>query len=107
MASKRRVCAPGGHTMDLSRTGEVGEFLADNQLAPPGGSDNKCGPESIALCFHSVAPGQHNPYTSQDIHSMAHDDYVRFVDPVTGNNPGGVGIDDPTFYRILEHHGMV
>ncbi len=66
--------------MNLSRTGEVGEFLDDNQFAPPGGSFNKCGPESIALCFHSVAPGQHNPFTPQDIHRMAHDDYVAFVD---------------------------
>ena len=92
--------------MNLSRTGEVGEFLDDNQFASPGGSFNKCGPESIALCFHSVAPGQHNPFTPQDIHRMAHDDYVAFVDPMTGNNPGGGGIDDPTFYKILEHRGM-
>ena len=97
------VLAPLTH---LSSTGEVAEFLDDNQFAPPGGSDNKCGPESIALCFPSVAPGQHNLSTPQDSHRMAHDYYVAFVAPVIGNNPGGGGIDDPTFYRILEHRGM-
>src|SRR5215471_421145 len=107
ISDESRIYAPGGHIMKLSRTGEVAEFLDDNQFGT-GESTEKCGPESIALCFNSVAPGHHNPANPQDIHRMAHDDYVAFVvDPKIGaDNPNGGGIDDLTFYQLIEHHGI-
>jgi hypothetical protein len=89
--------------MNLSRTGEVAEFLDENQF----GSDestNKCGPESISVFFHSVAPGQHNPYTKAEIHSMAHQDYVN-IDQQP-DNPFGLGTDNEEFYRMIESHSI-
>jgi hypothetical protein len=96
--------APGGHIMKLSNTGEVAEFLDDNQFGT-GESTEKCGPESIALCFHSVAPGQHNPYTREEIHSMAHNDYMNIAHQKDVRNIGE-GINDPEFYKMIESHGI-
>jgi hypothetical protein len=87
----------------LSSAGEVAEFLDENQFGF-GESVMKCGPESISVFFHSVAPGQHNPHTREEIHSMAHHDYVIFDQ--TQDNLSGGGTGNDAFYSMIESHGI-
>ena len=65
--------------MKLSLTGEVGEFLDNNQLQE--GSQDKCRPEAVATVYYSVAPGKQNPSKPRDIELMAEADYLSFIGP--------------------------
>lgn len=89
-------------TTALTPSGEVAVFLDDDQFAT-GQSQDKCGPEAVSVFWHSVKPGDKNPYTSTDIHSMASADYVKFIGP---DNPGDTnGTSNQTLYNMLaEHH---
>jgi len=88
--------------MNLSRTGEVGEFLDNNQFQE--GSQDKCGPETVATVFHSAAPGKENPFTSHNIEHMAEADYTHFI----GRNvlPDIAGTDNETLYHMLRSHSL-
>src|SRR5579885_3620743 len=63
----------------LSPSGEVARFIDDDQFNWGLESTMKCGPEAVSLFWHSLPPGQANPYKAADIHAMAHNDYVKFV----------------------------
>jgi hypothetical protein len=89
--------------MEFTPSGEVALFVDDNQFHS-GESVDKCGPEAVALFWHSVAPGQHNPYSSADIHAMAHADYVKFIGP---DNPSDQnGTSDQNLYNMLNEHNF-
>lgn len=64
----------------------------------------KCGPEAVALFWHSLPPGQANPYKSSDIHAMAHDDYIKFIGPDTPGDQGGTS--NQTLYSMLSYHNF-
>lgn len=82
---------------------EIAVFIDDNQFGL-NQSTMKCGPEVVSLFWHSVAPGQKNPYTSADVHAMAHADYVRFIG---ADNPGDMaGTSEATLYQMLEFHSF-
>jgi|SRR5581483_2404738 len=90
--------------MQLTSSGEVAVFVDDNQFAS-GQSQDKCGPEAVAVFWHSVKPGEKNPYTSADIHEMASADYVRFIGPdVTSDH---AGTDNATLYKLLAAHNFM
>lgn len=88
---------------DLTASGEVAQFIDDNQFGP-GQSVDKCGPESVSMVWHSVAPGQHNPYSASDVHAMAHKDYEEFIGPDVASDQGGTS--NATLYKMLEAHGF-
>lgn len=90
-------------TAPLTTSGEVAVFVDDNQFGA-GQSVDKCGPESVALFWHSVAPGQANPYTAADIHTMAHDDYVKFIGPDAPSDTGGTTVQ--TLEAMLSEHNF-
>lgn len=87
-----------------TRSGEVAEFLDDDQFAS-GQSLDKCGFEIVSLFWHSVPPGHKNPYSGGDVHLMAHEDYLKFDGPdITAN---GQGMSNETLYKLLDaHHFM-
>jgi hypothetical protein len=85
----------------LTPSGEVAVFLDDDQFHA-GESVDKCGPEAVSLFWHSVKPGEQNPYTSAQIHAMAHDDYVRFIGPDVASNHGGTS--NQLLYTMLASH---
>lgn len=72
----------------LSSTGEVAEFVDDNQFGS--GSLMKCGYEIVAMFWHSTKPGTHNPYSSSQVHSMAHADYEHFAGADIMSNQNGM-----------------
>lgn len=88
----------------LSSSGEVAEFIDDNQFNWGFESVMKCGPESVSLFFHSLPPGQHNPYISAQVHRMASDDYTRFIGPDIPTDKAGTS--DNTLYTLLSYHGF-
>lgn len=87
----------------LTPSGEVASFVDDDQFGI-GQSVDKCGPEAVSMVWHAVAPGQHNPYTSADVHAMAHDDYQKFIGPDVPSDGGGTS--NQTLYAMLEEHGF-
>lgn len=89
--------------VQLTSSGEVAQFIDDDQFGN-GQSVDKCGPEVVSLFWHSVKPGQHNPYTSAEVHTMAHDDYVQFIGPDVRGDQAGTG--DQTLYDMLKFHGF-
>ena len=58
----------------------------------------------MALFWHSTAPGTVNKYTAADVHTMAHDDYVRFVGPDTRSDLGGM--TNNQLIQDLAFHGL-
>lgn len=89
--------------LQLTHSGEIAQFIDDNQFGP-GQSTMKCGPEAVSMVWHSVAPGEHNPYSAADVHSMAHDDYVRWIGPDAPSDQGGTS--NQTLYDMLDEHGF-
>lgn len=87
--------------MQLTASGEVAVFIDDDQFGS-GQSTMKCGPEAVAVFWHSVAPGQHNPYSSNDIHSMAEQDYIKFIGPDVPGDQGGTS--NQALYNMLQEH---
>lgn len=85
----------------LTASGEVCQCVDDNQFAS-GQSQDKCGPEAIALFWHSTKPGITNPYNSAEIHAMAHDDYQRFIGPDSTMDHNGTSKE--TLYAMLKFH---
>lgn len=85
----------------LTASGEVAAFVDDNQFGF-GQSPDKCGFEIVSLFWHSVKSGSHNPYSSAQIHAMAHTDYVHFDGPDLASNHNGMA--DWTLYADLEMH---
>src|SRR6267154_3375719 len=85
----------------LTPSGEVAVFVDDDQFA---GFESvmKCGYEIVAMFWHSVRPGDHNPYTSAAVHQMAHDDYLLYVGPDISTDRGGMS--DAQLYADLSHH---
>lgn len=89
--------------MQLTETKEVSVFIDDNQFGN-GESVDKCGPEALALFWHSVKPGQKNTYTSQSVHTMAHSLYEQFIGPdVPGDKQG---TSNETLYKMIESLGF-
>jgi len=88
---------------NLTPSGEVAVFVDDDQFGP-GQSVDKCGPEAVAIVWHSVAPGQHNPYSAADVHSMAHQDYEKWIGPDVASDQGGTS--NQTLYNMLQEHGF-
>lgn len=86
-----------------TRSGEVAEYVDDDQFAS-GQSLDKCGFEIVSLFWHSVKPGERNPYSGNQIHQMAHDDYVRFDGPDTRSNSNGMS--NETLYRLISFHNF-
>lgn len=87
--------------MSLTPSGEVAVFVDDDQF----GADQsvmKCGPECVAQFWHSVAPGQHNPYSSAEIHLMAHDDYQQFIGADVQSDYNGTS--NQALYNMLKYH---
>lgn len=72
-----------------SKSGEVAEFIDDDQFAS-GQSVDKCGYEIVSLFWHSVPVNHKNPYTGADVHLMAHNDYMRFAGPDVASNQAGM-----------------
>lgn len=89
--------------MSLTPSGEVAVFVDDNQFAS-GQSVDKCGPEAVSVFWHSVRPGEKNPYSSADIHAMAHTDYEKFIGPDNPADHGGTS--NQTLYNMLTAHGF-
>ena len=89
--------------VQLTHSGEVAQFVDDDQFAR-GESVDKCGPEAVSEVWHATAPGQKNPYTSADVHKMAHDDYVKYIGPDIPSDGGGTS--NQTLYNMLEEHGF-
>lgn len=87
----------------LSPTGEVIVCPDDDQFGW-GESTMKCGYEIVALFWHSVKPGQALPYTSRDVHQMAHSDYVHFAGPDIASD--GNGMTDSQLYADLAFHNF-
>lgn len=87
----------------LTASGEVAQFVDDNQFGS-GQSQDKCGPEAVSVFWHSTKPGTVNPYKAQDVHNMAHDDYVRFIGPDTTSDTGGTSND--LLYNMLRFHNF-
>lgn len=87
----------------LTPNGEVAQFIDDNQFGPFQSVD-KCGPEAVALFWHSVAPGQHNPYSAADVHKMAHDDYETFCGPDVPSDHNGTS--NQALYNMLKEHNF-
>lgn len=87
----------------LTPKGEVAEFIDDNQFGS-GQSTMKCGPEAVALVWHAVAPGAKNPYSSADVHAMAHADYAKFIGP--DNSSDQAGTSNEILYAMLKEHGF-
>lgn len=87
----------------LTPSGEVCVCVDDNQFGA-GQSVMKCGYEAVALVWHSVKPGTKNPYSSTDIHTMAHDDYVQFAGPDTPLDYNGM--TNQELYDDLAKHGL-
>lgn len=90
--------------MSLTASGEVAVFIDDNQFGS-GESQDKCGPEAVSLFWHSVKPGDRNPYLSVAVHAMAHDDYVEFCGLDTTSNHNGTS--NKTLYDMLAKHHFV
>lgn len=88
----------------LTPSGEVAVFAPDDNQFGAGQSVDKCGPEAVATMWHSVAPGHPNPYTAEDIHVMAHDDYIKFCGPDVPSDSNGTS--DQQLYAMLEEHGF-
>jgi hypothetical protein len=87
----------------LSASGEIASFTDDDQFGPAQ-SKEKCGPEIVALFYHSVAPGVPNPYSATDIHAMASADYVRFIGP---DAPADLQETTPgAFAHMLQYHNF-
>jgi hypothetical protein len=87
----------------LTPSGEVAVFLDDDQF----GFDQsvmKCGYEAVSIFWHSVKPGESNPYTSAEVHAMAHDDYVQLVGPDVPSDSGGMSNDQ--LYADLDKHQL-
>ena len=89
--------------MSVTPSGEVAQFVDDDQFGS-GQSQDKCGPEAVALFWHSTAPGTHNPYTSADVHAMAHTDYTRFIGPDDTADTGGTS--NALLYHMLSAHNF-
>jgi len=85
----------------LTPSGEVGYYVDDNQFGS-GQSVDKCGPEAVSLFWHSVAPGQRNPYSSADVHSMAAADYIHFIGADIASDHNGTS--NQTLYNMLAFH---
>lgn len=85
----------------LTSSGEVAVFIDDDQFGS-GQSVDKCGPEAVSIFWHSVKVGNHNQYTSADVHQMAAADYIKFIGP---DNPGDHnGTSNQTLYDMLSFH---
>lgn len=89
--------------MILTASGEVCQCVDDNQFQS-NTSQDKCGPEAVSVFWHSTKPGTPNTYTAQDVHSMAHFDYVRFIGPDTTNDTGGTS--NELLYAMLKYHNF-
>lgn len=89
--------------MALTPSQEVAVFLDDNQFGS-GQSEDKCGPEAVSVVFHSVAPGQKNPYSSADVHAMASADYIKFIGPDSSSDQAGTS--NQTLYNMLASHDL-
>lgn len=87
----------------LTPSKEVAVFIDDNQFGS-GESVDKCGPEALALFWHSVKPGETNKYKAADVHKQAHDLYERFIGPDARNDTAGT--DDATLYKMIEFLGF-
>ena len=87
----------------LTKTGEVAEFIDDDQFGT-GQSVDKCGPEAVSEVWHATEPGQPNHYTSADVHAMAHADYTKYIGPDVPSDHGGTS--NQTLYNMLEEHGF-
>ncbi len=85
----------------LTPSGEVAVFKDDDQFAT-GQSQDKCGPEAVAVFWHSTKPGTNNPYTAADIHQMAASDYIRFIGPDVTSDHNGTS--NQTLYDMLAYH---
>jgi hypothetical protein len=90
-------------SITLTATKEVCNFLDDNQFNA-GESQDKCGPEALALFWHSTAPNVKNTYIPEDIHNMAHKLYEKFIGPDVSSDVRGT--DDATLYKMIEYLGF-
>ena len=88
----------------LSPSGEVARFIDDDQFNWGLESTMKCGPEAVSLFWHSLPPGQANPYKAADIHAMAHNDYVKFVGSDVPSDQGGTS--NQMLYSMLSYHNF-
>lgn len=89
--------------VQLTPSGEVACFVDDDQFHS-GESVDKCGPEAVSVFWHSTAPDTPNPYTSSEIHLMAHDDYIKYLGPdVPGDHNG---TSDQVLYAMLAEHNF-
>jgi hypothetical protein len=86
---------------ELTATGEIAEFIDDDQFGW-GQSTMKCGYEIISLFWHSTRPRTKNLYSSQQIHEMAHLDYLREVGPDT--TADRAGMTNQQLYADLDYH---
>ena len=88
-------------TTPLTPSGEVARFIDDDQFAS-GQSTEKCGPEAVALFWHSTAPQANNPYSSSQVHQMAAEDYQKFIGLDNPQDQGGTS--NQTLYDMLAFH---
>src|SRR5512146_84341 len=88
----------------LSSTGEVAQFVDDDQFVWGVESTMKCGPSAVSQFWHSTAPGTANPYKSEDLHKMASSDYQRFIGPDVPSDLGGTS--DALLYQLLGFHNF-
>lgn len=86
----------------LSKSGEVGEYIALDQF--DGLSEGKCGYDAVSVAVNATKPGSANPHSVNDLHTMAHNDYTRYAGPDVATDPAGMNLDQ--CHQVLRDHGL-
>lgn len=86
----------------LSKSGEVGEYIPLDQF--DGLAQGKCGYDAVAVAVNGTKPGTVNPHSVNDLHTMAHNDYVKYAGPDVATDPAGMNLDQ--CHSVLRDHGL-
>ena len=86
----------------LSPTGCVVDLIKSYQL--DGGSQDKCGPWSVAELHYAGLPGHGPKGTANDVQSWAHVEYTKYIGPDTPDDQQGSSVDN--MHQFLKDAGL-
>ena len=88
--------------VQLTPSGEVAVFVSGVDQLIPGRSEDECVAYALSLVWHSVAPGESNPYTIQEVSDFAQQQYAI----ETGDDYNSFGISLAQLYDMLSRTGL-
>ena len=88
--------------VQLTPSGEVAVFVNGVDQLIPGRSEDECVAYALSLVWHSVQPGESNPYTIQEVSDFAQQQYAI----ETGDDYNSYGMSLAQLYDCLSRTGL-